>query len=200
MKIAMSAAFLMAAAAPTQALAQGFDWQLIELRLGVAYASGVSDITDLYEDNLRLEGFDADVDLKLPLGIAAGVRYDWASGMRGDLGLGPMFFIGGDVDHFELPLTATVGYNFLRDGQYSPYVRAGLTHHFVSGDYYSSSNPGVFVAAGLDFTHFSIEVAVDRSEVEFDTFSCNAVGLACQPAVTQFSTYDVIASFFWRFQ
>jgi hypothetical protein len=120
MKIAMSAAFLMAAAAPTQALAQGFDWQLIEWRLGVAYASGVSDITDLYEDNLRLEGFDADVDLKLPLGIAAGVRYDWASGMRGDLGLGPMFFIGGDVDHFELPLTATVGYNFLRDGQYSP--------------------------------------------------------------------------------
>jgi hypothetical protein len=179
--------------------AGAIEWELVEWRAGLAYASGIGDVTDLYEENLRIEGFDAEVDLKFPLGLTGAVRYDWPSGIRGDIGLGPMFFIGGDIDHFELPLSVTVGYNFLPDANVSPYVRGGLIHHIASGDYYSSSDPGLFAAAGLDFTHFSLEVALDRSEVEFDTFACNAAGAACRPAVTSLNTYDIIASFFWRF-
>ncbi|MGH8179287.1 MAG: hypothetical protein ACREV5_23770, partial [Steroidobacter sp.] len=79
----------------------------LEWRLGIAYASDVEHVAELYEDNLALEGFDAEVDLKFPLGVAAGVMYDWESGIRGDIGLGPAFFIGGDVDHFEMPLSVT---------------------------------------------------------------------------------------------
>ena len=104
--------------------------------------------------------------------------YDWASGIRGDVTLGPVFFIGGDVDHFEMPLAVTVGYNFWRTADISPYVRAGVVYHFASGDFYSSSTPGVLAAAGLDFERFSLEVAVDTSEVEFDAFACNASGSA----------------------
>lgn len=194
-KLLAAAILSLTATSPVQAV----EWELIEWRAGLAYASGIDDVADLYESNLDVEGFDADVDLRFPLGLAAGVRYDWASGVRGDLALGPMFFIGGDIDHFELPLSVTAGYSFLRDADVSPYVRAGVMYHFTSGDYYSSADPGLFAAAGLDFTHFSLEIALDRSEVEFDTFACNTAGTLCGPAVTSFNTYDVIASFFWRF-
>lgn len=172
----------------------------LEWRLGLAYASDVRHVADLYEQNLRDEGFDADVDLKLPLGVAAGVMYDWESGVRGDIALGPAFFIGGDVDHFEMPLAVTVGYNFMRTADISPYVRAGVVHHFASGDYYRSSSPGLLAAAGLDFDRFSIEVSVDTSEVEFDAFNCNASGTVCTPTTVEFSTYDVLASFHWKFR
>ena len=172
----------------------------LEWRLGVAYASDVENVADLYEENLRIQGFDAEVDLEFPLGLAAGVMYDWESGIRADVGLGPMFFIGGDVDHFEMPLSATVGYNFMRTADISPYVRAGLVYHFASGDFYVSSDPGIFAAAGLDFERFSIEVSVDSSEVTFDAFACNEAGTECRPGTQQFSTYDFVASFFWKFR
>jgi hypothetical protein len=169
----------------------------LEWHLGVAYASDVENVADLYEENLRVEGFDAEVDLKFPLGVAAGVMYDWASGIRGDVGLGPMFFIGGDVDHFEIPVSATVG---MRTADISPYVRAGVVYHFASGDYYESSTPGVFAAAGLDFERFSVEVSVDASKVKFDAFACNDAGAECRPGTQEFSTYDFVAAFFWKFR
>jgi hypothetical protein len=174
--------------------------QALEWRLGVAYTSDVEHVADLYEDNLRVEGFDASVDLKFPLGVAAGVMYDWESGVRGDVTLGPAFFIGGEVDHFEMPLAVTVGYNFMRTADISPYVRAGAIYHFASGDYYSSSTPGLIAAAGLDFERFSIEIAVDTSEVEFDTFTCTSAGAACRAGTVEFSTYDVLASVYWKFR
>lgn len=192
MRNAIAAILLMAVSSAAQAL---------EWRLGVAYASGLSDVTDLYEENLRLAGFDANVDLKIPIGVAASMTYDWASGVRADVGLGPAFLIGGDVEHFEMPLSATVGYNFLRLSHASPYVRAGLVYHFVSGDLYSSSKPGVLAAAGVDFTHFTLEVSLDQSEVEFDSLSCgNGAGSDCRLTSTRLNTYDFLASFFWRFR
>lgn len=175
--------------------------EALEWRLGVAYASGLSDVTDLYEENLRLAGFDVNVDLKFPIGVAAGMTYDWASGVRADVGLGPVFLIGGDVEHFEMPLSVTVGYNFLRLSRASPYVRAGVVHHFVSGDLYSNSSPGVLAAVGVDFSRFSFEVSIDQSEVEFDSLSCSdGAGPSCRLTTTELNTYDVLASFFWRFR
>lgn len=180
--------------------ARAFEWQLVEWRLGVAYASGLSDVTRLYEDNLRLAGFDVNVDLKFPVGLAGAATYSWASGVRADIGVGPVFAIGGDVKHLEVPLAATVGYNFLRLADVSPYVRAGLIHHFVDGDLYSSATPGVFAAVGLDFTHFSLELALDRSEVEFDTLACASDAGGCRLTTDELNTYDVLAGFSWRFR
>lgn len=173
----------------------------VEWRLGVAYASGLSDVTDLYEENLRLAGFDANVDLKFPVGVAAGLTYDWGTGVRADLGLGPLFLIGGDVEHLEVPLSVTVGYSFLRLSHASPYVRAGVVHHFVSGDLYSSSSPGLFAAAGVDFTHFTFEVSVDQSEVKFDSLSCtDGAASGCRLTTTGLHTYDFLAGLYWRFR
>lgn len=191
----IAAAILLTGAASAHAL----EWELLEWRLGVAYASGISDVTDLYEDNLRRAGFDVNVDVKFPVGVAGAVRYDWTSGLRADVGLGPVFLIGGDIKHSEIPLSGTFGYNFLRLSHLSPYVRAGFIHHFVSGDLYSSSKPGLLAAAGVDFTRVSVEVAVDMSEVEFDTLACSA-GSPCQRTTEDLNTYDFLVSFFWRFR
>jgi hypothetical protein len=173
--------------------------QAMEWRLGLAYASGIEDVADLYEDNLRLDGREADVDVKFPLGIAASFLYDWTAEWRTDVGVGPVFAIGGDVKHLEVPLSATMGYNFLPYSRYSPYVRAGVIHHFASGDQYDSSTPGLFLAVGVDFTHFTLELATDQSKVEFDRLFCDA-GSACRLGTTELSTYDIIASFYWRFR
>jgi hypothetical protein len=104
MRVVAAALLLLAFAGPAQA---------IEWRLGLSYASGVSDVPDLYEDNLRLAGREAEVDLKFPVGIAASFLYDWTSEWRTDIGIGPVCAIGGDVKHLEVPLAATLGYNFV---------------------------------------------------------------------------------------
>jgi hypothetical protein len=173
--------------------------QAVEWRLGLSYASGVSDVADLYEDNLRLDGREADVDLKFPVGVAASFVYDWTTEWRTDVGVGPIFAIGGDVRHLEIPLSATIGYQFLPHSRYSPYVRGGVIHHFASGDQYDSSTPGLFAAVGVDFTHFTLEFATDQSKVKFDRLRCPSGGGACTLGTTELSTYDIIASFYWRF-
>ena len=43
--------------------AHAFDWRALEWRVGVAYATGLNDVADLHEDNLRASGLEADVDL-----------------------------------------------------------------------------------------------------------------------------------------
>jgi hypothetical protein len=175
--------------------AHALDW-----RLGVAYASGLGDVTDLYEENLRLAGFDADVDLRFPVGVAAGITYDWANNVRFDAGIGPVFLIGGDIKHSEVPVSATVGYSFARLTGLSPFVRAGIVHHFVDGDQYNSSTPGLLVAAGIDFTHFIVEVAWDNSEVDFDELTCNASGSSCSLGETTLNTYEFLVGVYWRFR
>jgi hypothetical protein len=170
----------------------------VEWRLGLSYASGVSDVADLYEDNLRLDGREANVDLKFPVGVAASFVYDWTTEWRTDIGVGPIFAIGGDVRHLEIPLSATIGYQFLPYSRYSPYVRGGVIHHFASGDQYDSSTPGLYLAAGVDFTHFTLELATDQSKVKFDRLRCPSGGGDCALGTTELSTYDIIASFYWR--
>lgn len=190
MRVVVAALLLFAFAGAAQAM---------EWRLGISYASGVNDVADLYEDNLRLDGREADVDLKLPLGVAASFVYDFTTEWRGDLGVGPIFAISGDVEHIEVPLSATVGYNFLPYSRYSPYVRGGAIYHFADGDQYDSSSPGLFLAVGVDFTHFTLELATDQSKVKFDRLRCPAGG-ACTLGTEELSTYDIIASFYWRFR
>lgn len=195
MRLLAPALVLLTLAGPVQAM---------EWRLGLSYVSGVDDVADLYEDNLRLAGRDVDVDLKFPLGVAASFVYDWTAQWRTDVGIGPVFAIGGDVKHIEVPLTATMGYNFSPYSRFSPYVRGGLAHHFASGDQYSSSSPGLLFAVGVDFTHFALELATDRSEVEFDRLACDdastSPGTACRLTATELNTYDVLLSFYWRFR
>ena len=169
-----------------------------DFELGISYVSGIDDVADHYEQNLERAGFDVDVDVRVPVGIGAKATYLFPSDIRADIGLGPMFFISGDVNHFELPLSATVGYSFLPGTGLSPYVRAGLVYHYVDGDQYSGTSPGLLVAAGIELTHFTFELATDRSEVEFDSLNCTAANV-CQLSKRELNTYDLIFSVLYRF-
>lgn len=175
--------------------AQAGDWGF---EVGVSYVTGIGDVADHYEENLERAGYDVEVDVRVPIGLGAKARYSWNSDVRVDLGLGPMFFISGDVNHFELPVSTTLGYSFLAGTGFSPYVRAGLVYHYVDGDQYSGTSPGLLAAVGIELTHFSFELATDRSEVEFDALECVAPA-ACQLSKRELNTYDFIASVFYRF-
>jgi hypothetical protein len=165
---------------------------------GLAYVTGIRDVADHYEENLQRAGFDADVDLRFPLGVGASATYLWKNDIRADIGLGPMFSISGDVHHFELPVSGTIGYSFMSTSSISPYVRAGLVYHYVDGDQYSDTSPGLIAAVGVDFSHFTLELATDRSEVEFDALACTSAG-SCTLTTEELNTYDLIASFYYRF-
>ena len=171
------------------------DWRF---EAGIAYVTGISDVADHYEDNLERAGFDVDVDVRVPVGFGAKATYLWASDIRADIGLGPMFFISGDVNHFELPVSATLGYSFMPSASISPFVRAGVVYHYVDGDQYSSTSPGLLAAVGVEFTRITLEVATDRSEVEFDALTCTAPSV-CQLSKRELNTYDLMISVFYRF-
>lgn len=166
--------------------------------LGVAYATGMSDVVDHYEENLRRAGFDADVDLRIPVGLGAKATHMWASNLRADLGLGPLFLISGDVSHFELPVSVTLGYSFPTGARVSPFVRAGVVYHYVDGDQYSSTRPGALVAVGFDFEHFTIELASDQAKTEFDALTC-VLPDECRLTHRKITTYDFIAGIYYRF-
>ena len=191
MRIAIAGIFALLGTSTAAAGTWGFE-------VGVSYASGIDDVADHYEENLELAGFDVDVDVRVPIGLGARATYLWASNVRADIGLGPMFFISGDVNHFELPISTTVGYSFTPGRTVSPYVRAGLVYHYVDGDQYSNTSPGLLAAVGVEFTHFTFEIATDRSEVEFDALTCTAPN-ACELSKREINTYDLMASVFYRF-
>jgi hypothetical protein len=176
-------------------VAQAQNWRF---GVGVSYVTGIQDVADHYEDNLRRAGFEADVKLRLPVGFGAIATYLWRSDVRADIGLGPMFSISGDVHHFELPISGTIGYSFMSSSSMSPYVRAGLVYHYVDGDQYDSTSPGLLAAVGLDFTHFTVELATDQSEVELDALSCPS-NANCVLTTEKLNTYDFMASFYYRF-
>jgi len=180
---------------------------------GLAVATGLHDVTHVYEDNYNNTHTTTQVDIKavLPFSIAAQVTYTWNSGVRADLGLGPLFRIhdsgDGDVNtglsHTEIPINATVGYTFIPHGMVSPYVRAGLSHHFASGDYVVSSSPGVFGAVGLEFMRtrvasVSLEVAFDQAKVEFDRYQRDSLG-AVTHSTEKMKTYDTVIALYVKF-
>jgi hypothetical protein len=190
----IATALLVGLAATSTAHAAG-DWRF---EAGISYVSGISDVADHYEENLQRAGKDVEVDVRVPVGLQAMATYLWQSDVRADIGLGPMFFISGDVKHFELPISATVGYSFMAGSSVVPYVRGGLVYHVVDGDQYSSTSPGLLAAVGVEFTHFAFELATDQSEVEFDSLACPATG-PCELSKRKLNTYDFIVSAFYRF-
>lgn len=180
---------------------------------GPAGATGLNDIADLYEDNFNSTNtfYQADVDMLLPIGISVQGTYQWDSGVRLDMGLGPFFMITSDpyddddadvdLDHTEVLSSVTVGYTFIPSGNVSPYVRAGLAYHFVSGDYVEGSTPGLLAAAGIEFSRqsfasFAFEVAVDKSEVEFERY--RRMPTLVRDTV-ELNTFDVVISFLVKF-
>lgn len=146
------------------------DWRF---PLGLSYVHGFNDVVDYYE-------FSEDADIfSLPVGISFHPYYNFDFGLRIGMGMGPLSLIfiqyigGGDDKYFlNLPLNFTVGYTVLPMFNISPYVRGGVIYHAATGDYLTSSKPGLFGAVGLEFLRkkrvgFGFEIAVDKAKMEF---------------------------------
>lgn len=211
-KIMRFAILLVIGLAAAQVQARGVD----DWHFGgqLSYVSGISDVTDLYEKNYNATNTYSYVKIHLliPVGIQFAANYQWKTGLRADFGVGPAFYMNSnsssnnyahvDLHHYEVPISATIGYTFAPHADISPYVRGGFSYHIAGGTYYEGSTPGVFAAAGIEFsrTHavrYVLEAALDKSKVEFDNFNCPSSGY-CASRV-DLNTYNALVSFGAKF-
>jgi hypothetical protein len=137
----------------------------IDQAIGLGYPSGFQDVVDFYDDVPWLE-----VDRLSPVGLFYRLLVNYDSGMRTDVGVGPLAFVAGGVEYHDVPVTATIGYNLNPKGSINPYLRGGLSYHFIGGDYVKDTKPvGPFGALGVEFMknkpwQFFVEVAYDGAE------------------------------------
>lgn len=152
--------------------ARAADWRF---PVGLSLISGMQDITDLYESNLKAENPYADVQSadSIPMGISFTpyIQTDFGLGLGGMVG--PVMMIIGDASFFNLPVGVDARYIFIPDASMSPYVRAGFKYNLAGGDYVESSTPGLLAGVGLEFMRtrrvgFGFELAYDTSEIEFE--------------------------------
>jgi hypothetical protein len=199
----MTKAFVAAAVALLAfpvANAQADDWTVGP---GVAYVSNIEHVLDIYQEDVKAQGKTVDVDKALPVGISFDADYQMDTGLRVGIGVGPYYRLSGDVKHFELPLSGTVGYLFLPDENVSPYIKGGIIYHVASGDFYESSTPGPLIAGGIDFarrSHLSgtVQVSFDASQIELDKL-CAPGQANCTAGTEKFRSYETVVSFFIKF-
>jgi hypothetical protein len=161
----------------------------MRFRANVSYVSGMQDLLDQYEDNIEAEyGLDFDSSFLWPVGISIFPYYQWDNGLMLGGTVGPFMYIYGEVSgyggfedidetytHWQIPLSATIGYVFNPEGAVSPYVRGGLSYHVAGGDFYEGSSIGPLGAVGVEFLksdHFriGIEAAYDGAEVDIEDY------------------------------
>lgn len=164
--------------------------------VGVSYVSGISDVADVYEDNLNTGPFTSVDVILIPIGPGFVSRYQADSGITVNLGVGPVFLIAGDASHTEVSFSATVGYSFNKDGDTSPYIRVGAVAHSVNGDYVVSSDPGLLAATGVEFgrnqgLNWGIELSVDDSTVVLEDLT--------GPGNIELNSYDTQLTLFFLF-
>lgn len=148
-------------------------------QINLSYVDGLDDLGDLYEDNWEQERLDegywyADADIVvLPVGLSFHPYYQWDSGLRIGAGIGPIVWVYGDVDHFEMPLSATAGYALNPSDPVTFYVFGGPSYHVTSGDYVDNSNIGGVVGAGVELIKkdnlvVGVEASYDSASLDID--------------------------------
>jgi len=151
-------------------------------QINLSYVDGLDDLGDVLEDSWEQEQLDegawfADADITVvPIGISFSPYYQWDSGLRVGAGIGPIVLVWGDLDHFELPISARVGYTLNPEGSVSPYVFAGPSYHIASGDYVDGSDVGLVVGGGVELFKgdsfvMGIEATYDTAETDIEDWS-----------------------------
>jgi len=152
------------------------DWRF---PFGYTFISGVSDMVDVYENNLEEEGYDVDTTFMGYGGIAFNPYVELDMGLRLGLGLGPAIIVlMNEADHFELPVSANIGWSILPNHNISPYFRGGISYHIASGTYVVESKPGLMGAVGIEFSRkrrvgFGLELGIDTAEIELEKRRCH---------------------------
>jgi hypothetical protein len=178
-KLLRTLALAAALSLPSIAQSAGFRFPV-----GLAYGGGIYDaydeIFDMYED----AGWDVDDRVIIPLGLTFNPYYEFDNGIGVGMGLGPTAFVfvsedtydyynGHDEEtrfSFAIPIGLDVRYTFLRQKQFSPYIRAGFRYPIAGGDNIEDSRIGAFGAVGVEFLRtksvgFGFEVGYDSSEI-----------------------------------
>jgi hypothetical protein len=142
--------------------------------LGVTYSEGYKDVVSWHEDNLFVVA-----DNELPVSISYRYIQSFESGLRLDGGVS-FFYTGGDIDYYDLPVQITLGYNFLKDTGYEPYIRGGMSYHFTDGDFVESSAGLGFLGAlgieiGDEWARFFMEVSYDTAQATFSTTETDSI-------------------------
>ena len=112
---------VLAAICSNSVYAQG-DWRF---PLALTYISGFEDVVDIHEKNLEAEGYIVETSDFTSIGISFQPYFEFDSGFRLGMGIGPMSKISGGTDFFDLPININVGYTLLPQKSISPYIRGG---------------------------------------------------------------------------
>ncbi len=149
------------------------DWRF---PIHLNYVSGLSEVFDLYKNNMEQEGYTVITEFVIPVGISFNPYFQFDFGLRIGGGLGPMFIVLIEENgYFALPLNLNAGYTLFPNGPFSPYVKGGFSYHLAGGEYHHSSSPGLFAAAGLVLmnnrkVNLGFEISTDLSKVEFEEY------------------------------
>ena len=146
--------------------------------LAPTYLSGLNYINDAYYNNFREQGYTVGEQSYFPIGTALTVDYLQKSGLRFEVGLGPLVYIVVDGTYNNatftaLPLFGTLGY-MTADGFY---FAGGLSSPNASGDFVVSEKMGLLGIIGLkikrlNFISFGFEAGIDSSTVEITSYHC----------------------------
>lgn len=141
--------------------------------VGLAYTSGVKDVIDHFEDNLRATGFTTEKVAEVPIGVSFQPYYEFDSGMGIGFGFGPSTVITGDVDFFNLPVNFCLRYTIAPESSNAVYIKAGISGNIASGDYVENTQTGFLGALGVEFMRekavgFGFEVGYASSTIEFE--------------------------------
>ena len=133
--------------------------------IGVAYASGLSDLSDAMEAAAPVRV------TTWPVGLHLDPYYSLDDRLGFGGSIGPVFLLTGDLDGVIVPVGLDLRFNFAPKRNLSPHVRVGVRQPFASGDLFGNTKVGIFGAAGLGFNRdrdfaWGAEVCVDTSEVE----------------------------------
>ena len=144
--------------------------------VALSYVSGFSDIVDISEDNLNAQGYLTDSADGVPAGLALRQYYQFDNGFGPGIDIGPAMMFYGDVDFSNVPVSLTCRYTFNQFSSVAPYVRAGLSNNYASGDYVEDTRVGFFGALGMEFfkdsqVNMGVEAAYDSSEIEMEKYS-----------------------------
>ena len=151
-------------------LANAEEWRF---PVGISYVSGFADVNDIYEGNLKGEEITGDTGYT-PIGLTFQPYLELDNNLRLGAGIGPCVALLGDTSYTEIPININVGYT-LKPVAHNiyPYFRTGFVHHLVSGDYIFGSDPGFFLALGIELFRnkavgLGIELAYDTSRIRLE--------------------------------
>lgn len=156
-------------------ISQASGWRI---GVGPAAASGLDDITDLYEDNLNsrdlyntYESIDG-----IPIGVSFQAFYEQPSGLAFGVNIGPYMYISGDARFRDLPVDLGIKYLFSPESRSSAYIRLAARTHTASGSYVIENNSGGLAAIGMEFIRkrnfgLAVELGADSSSVTFEDWA-----------------------------